>query len=128
MAPDPQPKTILIAEDSSVIISLTRKILEQQKYRVVLAKNGGEVLRQLENNAIDGVLMDINIPIKNGIECTHEIRSHADPHIQGLPIIAITGNANNYSLEQFREAGITDYLPKPLDFDALVRMVRQYIG
>jgi len=82
MSSDAQPKTILIAEDSSVIISLTRKILEQQKYRVVLAKNGGEVLRQLEGNAVDGVLMDINIPVKNGLECTREIRTHADPRIQ----------------------------------------------
>ena len=128
MDSESQPKTILIAEDSSVILSLTRKILEQQKYKIVLAKNGGEVLRQLESNAVDGVLMDINIPVRNGLDCTKDIRGHADPRINQLPVIAITGNANNYSLEQFREAGITDYLPKPLDFDALVRVVRQYVG
>jgi two-component system cell cycle response regulator DivK len=128
MTPTSTPKTILIAEDSGVIQSITRKILEQQKYRVVVAKNGGEVLRQLESQVIDGVLMDINIPVKNGLDCTREIRAHADPHIRELPVIAITGNANNYSMEQFREAGITDYLPKPLDFDALVRVVRQYVG
>ncbi|MGI4738169.1 MAG: response regulator [Janthinobacterium lividum] len=128
MDSESQTKTILIAEDSSVILSLTRKILEQQKYKIVLAKNGGEVLRQLESQPVDGVLMDINIPVKNGLECTKEIRNHADPRINQLPVIAITGNANNYSLEQFREAGITDYLPKPLDFDALVRVVRQYVG
>ena len=128
MTPTATPKTILIAEDSSVILSLTRKILEQQKYRIVLAKNGGEVLRQLESQPIDGVLMDINIPVRNGIECTRDIRAHADPRINQLPVIAITGNANNYSMEQFREAGVTDYLPKPLDFDALVRVVRQYVG
>jgi two-component system cell cycle response regulator DivK len=128
MDSESQIKTILIAEDSSVILSLTRKILEQQKYKIVLAKNGGEVLRQLESQPVDGVLMDINIPVKNGLECTKEIRNHTDPRINQLPVIAITGNANNYSLEQFREAGITDYLPKPLDFDALVRVVRQYVG
>jgi len=128
MTPSATPKTILIAEDSSVILSLTRKILEQQKYRIVLAKNGGEVIKQLESQQVDGVLMDINIPVRNGIECTRDIRSHADPRINQLPVIAITGNANNYSMEQFREAGITDYLPKPLDFDALVRVVRQYVG
>lgn len=128
MTPTATPKTILIAEDSSVILSLTRKILEQQKYRIVLAKNGGEVIRQLESQPIDGVLMDINIPVRNGIECTRDIRAHADPRINQLPVIAITGNANNYSMEQFREAGVTDYLPKPLDFDALVRVVRQYVG
>ena len=128
MTPNATPKTILIAEDSSVILSLTRKILEQQKYRIVLAKNGGEVIRQLESQPVDGVLMDINIPVRNGIDCTRDIRAHADPRISQLPVIAITGNANNYSMEQFREAGVTDYLPKPLDFDALVRVVRQYVG
>ena len=128
MTPSATPKTILIAEDSSVILSLTRKILEQQKYRIVLAKNGGEVIKQLESQQVDGVLMDINIPVRNGIECTRDIRSHADPRINQLPVIAITGNANNYSMEQFREAGVTDYLPKPLDFDALVRVVKQHVG
>ena len=128
MSTEHQPKTILIAEDSSVILNLTRKILELQKYKIVLAKNGGEVLKQLESNAVDCVLMDINIPIKDGMQCTREIRAHADPKINQLPIIAITGNANNYSMDQFREAGVSDYLPKPLDFDALVRVVKQYVG
>jgi two-component system cell cycle response regulator DivK len=128
MAHGDSPKTILIAEDSSVIQSLTRKILEQQHYRIVVAKNGGEVMRQLESQPFDGVLMDINIPVKNGLECTREIRQHTNAAIRQLPIIAITGNAHNFSLAQFQEAGITDYLPKPLDFDALVRAVRQYIG
>ena len=128
MSTDSQAKTILIAEDSSVILNLTRKILELQKYKILLAKNGGEVLKQLENNSIDCVLMDINIPVKDGMQCTREIRAHSDPKINALPIIAITGNANNYSMDQFREAGVTDYLPKPLDFDALVRVVKQYVG
>ena len=128
MSTENASKTILIAEDSSVILNLTRKILELQKYKIVLAKNGGEVIKQLEANPVDCVLMDINIPVKDGMECTREIRRHSDPKINQLPVIAITGNANNYSMDQFREAGVTDYLPKPLDFDALVRVVKQHIG
>ena len=128
MSADHQSKTILIAEDSSVILNLTRKILELQKYKIVLAKNGGEVLKQLENNSVDCVLMDINIPVRDGMQCAREIRAHANSKINKLPIIAMTGNANNYSMDQFREAGVTDYLPKPLDFDALVRVVKQYVG
>ena len=42
------------------------------------------------------------------------------------PIIAVTGNANNYSMEDFKEAGINAYLPKPLDFDMLVQTVKEY--
>jgi len=128
MSAENTTKTILIAEDSSVILNLTRKILELQKYKIVLAKNGGEVLKQLEANPVDCVLLDINIPVKDGMTCAREIRKHSDARIKQLPIIAITGNANNYTMEEFRNAGITDYLPKPLDFDALVRVVKQYIG
>ncbi len=74
MPTDTTPKTILIAEDSSVIGNLTRKILEQQKYKVLLAKNGGDVLPQLEKNAVDVVLMDINIPVKDGMQCTEVLQ------------------------------------------------------
>ena len=119
-------KTILIAEDSSVILNLTKKILELQNYKILTAKNGGEVLKQVESNKIDAILMDLNIPVKNGMDCTREIRAHKDQQIANIPIIAVTGNANNYSMEDFKEAGINDYLPKPLDFDALVLTVKKY--
>ncbi|GAB2539313.1 response regulator [Rufibacter soli] len=120
-------KTILIAEDSSVILNLTKKILELQNYKVVSAKNGGEVLKKVQDQKIDAILMDLNIPVKNGMECTKEIRASENPDIKNIPIIAVTGNANNYTLEQFKEAGINAYLPKPLDFDMLVQTVKEYV-
>ena len=121
-----ETKTILIAEDSSVILNLTKKILELQNYKILTAKNGGEVIKTVENNKIDAILMDLNIPIKNGMECTREIRAHKNKDIANVPIIAVTGNANNYSMEDFKEAGINAYLPKPLDFDMLVQTVKEY--
>ena len=121
-----ETKTILIAEDSSVILNLTKKILELQNYKILTAKNGGEVIKTVENNKIDAILMDLNIPIKNGMDCTREIRAHKNKDIANVPIIAVTGNANNYSMEDFKEAGINAYLPKPLDFDMLVQTVKQY--
>src|SRR3712207_2688498 len=120
-------KTILIAEDSSVILNLTKKILELQNYKILTAKNGTEVLNQVQNQKIDAILMDLNIPKKNGMECTKEIRSSDNKEIADIPIIAVTGNANNYTMEQFKEAGINAYLPKPLDFDMLVQTVKQYV-
>ncbi|NDK55243.1 response regulator [Pontibacter fetidus] len=121
-----ETKTILIAEDSSVILNLTKKILELQNYKILTAKNGGEVIKTVENNKIDAILMDLNIPIKNGMDCTREIRAHKNQDISKIPIIAVTGNANNYSMEDFKEAGINAYLPKPLDFDMLVQTVKEY--
>ncbi|WP_242927338.1 response regulator [Pontibacter vulgaris] len=119
-------KTILIAEDSSVILNLTKKILELQNYKILTAKNGGEVMKQVGSNKIDVILMDLNIPVKSGMECTREIRKSENKQIANIPIIAVTGNANNYSMEDFKEAGINAYLPKPLDFDMLVQTVKQY--
>lgn len=119
-------KTILIAEDSSVILNLTKKILELQNYKILTAKNGGEVIKQVESGKIDTILMDLNIPVKNGMDCTREIRAHENKDIANIPIIAVTGNANNYTMEDFKEAGINAYLPKPLDFDLLVKTVKQY--
>ena len=82
----------------------------------------------MEKQKIDAILMDLNIPIKNGMECTREIRAHENQEISNIPIIAVTGNANNYTMEQFKEAGINAYLPKPLDFDMLVQTVKQYVA
>mgnify|MGYP005751204835 CR=1 FL=1 len=121
-----ESKTILIAEDSSVILNLTKKILELQNYKILVAKNGGEVLKQVESQKIDAILMDLNIPVKNGMDCTKEIRANDNPEIANIPIIAVTGNANNYSMEDFKAVGINDYLPKPLDFDMLVETVKKY--
>ena len=123
-----ETKTILIAEDSSVILNLTKKILELQNYKILTAKNGGEVLKQVEKQKIDAILMDLNIPVKNGMECTREIRKNSDEQIANIPIIAVTGNANNYTMDDFKEAGINAYLPKPLDFDMLVQTVKQYVS
>jgi two-component system, cell cycle response regulator DivK len=125
---DSNSKTILIAEDSSVILNLTKKILELQNYKILTAKNGREVINQVEKQKIDAILMDLNIPVKNGMECTREIRNHADKTVANIPIIAVTGNANNYTMEEFKEAGINAYLPKPLDFDMLVQTVKQYVS
>jgi two-component system cell cycle response regulator DivK len=121
-------KTILIAEDSSVILNLTKKILELQNYNIVAAKSGSEVMKVIEKQKIDGILMDLNIPGKDGMTCTREIRANANPEIANIPIIAVTGNANNYSMEDFKAAGINAYLPKPVDFDMLVQTVKQYIS
>ncbi len=119
-------KKILIAEDSSVILNLTKKILMQQNFEIVTVKNGQAVLGKLESESFDLILMDINMPILDGMETTRKIRDMEDPNIANLPIFAITGNAGNYSIDEFKAVGINEYLQKPLDFDRLVTLVNQY--
>lgn len=119
-------KKVLIAEDSSVIQNLTRKILEIQNYQIASAKNGKQVLDMLNKEDYDLILMDINMPAMDGVECAKEIRAMDDERKASIPIIAITGNARNYTLEDFKNVGINEFLPKPLNFDDLVNTVKKY--
>lgn len=120
-------KKILVAEDSSVIQNLTKRILTIQNYEITPVKNGAQVLEKLGKGPYDLVLLDIHMPIMDGMTCAREIRS-ADPGgNKDIPIIAITGNAKNYSMEDFKEVGINDYLPKPLNYDNMVELVKSYV-
>ena len=120
------PKKVLIAEDSSVIQNLTKKILEFQNFHISSVKNGKDVLKALDKDNFDVILMDINMPQMDGMACAREIRGMQDKKKANVPIIAITGNAKNYTEEDFKEAGINEYLPKPLDFDKLVDSVKKW--
>ena len=119
-------KKVLVAEDSSVIQNLTKKILQFQNFDITAVKNGKEVLKELEKSSFDIILMDINMPQMDGMTCAQEIRKLSDPTKANIPIVAITGNARNYSDEDFKLAGINAYLQKPLDFDRLVEVVKEY--
>lgn len=119
-----ESKKVLIAEDSSVIQNLTKKILQIQNYKIFSAKNGVQVLEMLEKEYFDIILMDINMPKMDGMECAQKIRALEDDKKSKIPIVAITGNAKNYSMDDFKNAGINEYLQKPLNFDNLVDTVK----
>lgn len=119
-------KKILIADDSSVIQTLTKKILITLNYDTIGTKSGSKVMDLVKNNNFDIILMDINLPGVDGMELTKQIRALADSKKAATPIIAISGNYHNYSNEDFQKAGINDHLIKPLNYDALVNAVKKY--
>ncbi|WP_258104033.1 response regulator [Marinoscillum sp. MHG1-6] len=120
-------KKILVAEDSSVIQNLTRRILSLQNYKISSVKNGAQVLELLNKEPFDLVLLDIHMPIMDGMECAQEIRKLPKDMNGAIPIIAITGNANNYSEDEFKRVGIDYFLPKPLNYDTLVETVNSFM-
>jgi CheY-like chemotaxis protein len=107
-------KRVLIAEDSSVIQNLARKILEFQNYDITAVKNGEQVLQILEKEDFSILLLDINMPLMDGMECVRRVRALADKEKASVPIVAITGNAKNYTEEEFKTAGFNDVLVKQL--------------
>lgn len=118
-------KRVLIAEDSSVIQNLARKILEFQNYDITAVKNGEQVMQILEKEDFNILLLDINMPVMDGMECVRRVRAMPDKEKASVPIVAITGNAKNYTEEEFKTAGFNDVLVKPLNFDRLVEVVNQ---
>ena len=108
----PTPNRVLIAEDSSVIQNLVKKILEFQNFEITAVKNGEQVLQMLQKDHFD-------------MESVKAIRALADKDKAKVPVVAITGNARNYSEEEFKEAGFNEVLMKPLNFDKLVMVVKE---
>ena len=115
-------KNVLIAEDSSVIQNLAKKILEFQNFKITAVKNGEQVIQLLDKETFDIVLLDINMPVMDGMECVQAIRENEAT--ANLPVIAITGNARNYTEEEYKAAGFNEVLMKPLNFDLLVKVVK----
>jgi len=121
-------KRILVGEDSSVIINLTKSVLSFENYEIKSAKDGAQVLDLLKNEDFDLVLMDISMPKMDGIECTKAIRNLSDKTKASIPIIAITGNLKNFTKEQYMAMGFTDFLQKPLNYDLLLATVKKLIN
>ena len=88
--------------------------------------NCNNLLKNIAQTKPDVILMDINMPQLDGMSCAKEIRKLGDKQKAQIPIIAITGNAKNYTDQDFKDAGINEYLPKPLDFDKLVESVKKW--
>ncbi|RAI87927.1 response regulator [Algoriphagus yeomjeoni] len=122
-----ESKKILVGEDSSVILNLTKSILSFEKYEMKAAKNGKLVLDMLEKEDFDLILMDLNMPVLDGATCTKMIRALNDESKSKLPIIAITGNMNNYTMDEFRKLGFDDFIQKPLDYDKLLVTVKKFL-
>ncbi|MCU0324524.1 MAG: response regulator [Spirosomaceae bacterium] len=118
------PKKVLIAEDSSVIQNLAKKILEFQNFEITAVKNGEQVMQLIDKEDFDILLLDINMPVMDGMECVRAVRALSDTKKAKVPVVAITGNAKNYSDEDFKSAGFNDALMKPLNFDRLVDVVK----
>ncbi|MDN3670079.1 response regulator [Echinicola jeungdonensis] len=120
-------KKVLVAEDSSVIINLTKNVLMFENFQITAVKNGKQVLDKLQKEDFDLILMDINMPVMNGIECTKAIRALKDSEKAKIPIVAITGNYQNFTMDEFKQAGLDDYLQKPLDYDLLLSTVKKHM-
>ena len=123
-------RKILIAEDNDINQIVTTKVLANAGYSCDVADNGKKALDALSSQAYDLVLMDCQMPEMDGFEATREFRQReatSGRQTSPLPIIALTANAMGGDRERCLEAGMTDYLSKPIDPAKLVDLIEQYL-
>jgi len=119
-------KRILLVEDEVINRMMTTTLLRRMGYTVFLAENGVEALRALDKDKVDAILMDIQMPLMDGIEATHHIRQGEVPGLdKTVPIIALTAYAREKDRKRFLELGMDDFVPKPLVAEELVRALEQ---
>ncbi|NCD24726.1 MAG: response regulator [Deltaproteobacteria bacterium] len=119
-------RTILLVDDDMRNVFALSNVLEEKGLNVVVARDGLESLAKLaENPRIDLVLMDIMMPNMDGYEAMREIRKN--PKHRELPIIALTAKAMKGDKNKCIEAGANEYLPKPVDTDKLVSLLKVWL-
>ena len=118
---------ILLVEDNPVNQELARELLERWGARVVLAADGAEALRLLgaSGPGYHAVLMDVHMPVMDGLEATRRIRR--DPALDGLPIIAMTASAMSGERELCLEVGMDDQVNKPIDVAELYATLQRWL-
>ncbi|MGD9068579.1 MAG: response regulator [Methyloceanibacter sp.] len=116
---------ILLVEDNEINQEVAMGQLEDAELFVDLAENGAEAIRMVRENEYDAVLMDMQMPVMDGIEATKVIRS--EPQFQTLPIIAMTAAAMAADRDRCLEAGMNDHITKPIDPDHLLGALARWI-
>ena len=123
-------KRILLAEDNDLNAEIAIEILKSEGYLVEHASHGQQCIEMLQN-ASDGyydlVLMDIQMPFMNGYEACKEIRKMEDTQKANIPIIAMTANAFEEDKQMAMQAGMNDYVPKPMDMKILNPILQKYL-
>ncbi|HIJ21537.1 MAG: response regulator [Gammaproteobacteria bacterium] len=114
---------VLVAEDIEELQILVRRMLEMVGVEVTLANNGKEAVELALMQPYDLVLMDMQMPEMDGIEATGLLRQVGFE----VPIVALTANVMQQHREQFEEAGCTEFLSKPIDYEALMKVLDSYL-
>lgn len=118
--------TILLVEDNEMNRDMLSRRLIRKGFDVVMAIDGIECMQVLASQKPDLVLMDINLPGKDGYELTREIK--AEPATKSLPVIALTAHAMSGDRDKSIAAGCDDYDTKPVDFKRLLGKIKALIG
>lgn len=123
-------KRLLLVEDNALNMEIAKSLLEMHQVLVDTAANGREAVQKFQESAegrYQAILMDIRMPVMNGLEATRAIRALPRPDAAGVPIIALSANAFEEDKAQAAEAGMNGYVVKPIDVADLFAVLGRWV-
>jgi CheY-like chemotaxis protein len=115
---------VLIVEDNVTNAKVLLKMLEGMQAEVVVAQDGRKALEELERRTFDLILMDCQMPIMDGLEATRKIRQREENLSRHTPIIALTADSRPEDRDRCIEAGMDEYMTKPLSRQILIEKIQ----
>jgi two-component system, cell cycle response regulator DivK len=125
MTKEKSTRTIMVVEDYEDTRLLLKHSLEGLGYSVLEASNGQEAVDIADREHPDLILMDLDLPILDGIAATQRIRQQS--HMEGVPIVAVTAYPMSYSRVKAFARGCNEYMAKPIDMFELENLVNRYL-
>ena len=122
----PRPQSVLIVDDAAEIRELWRLWLTYWGFAVEEARNGAEAIQKAQAAPPDLVLMDLWMPVLDGLEATRRLKE--DARTSHVPVLALSAQTLAPSAEAAAEAGATSFVPKPCDPDELLQHIRSALG
>jgi len=120
---------VLVTEDNIINQKLIKRVLEDHGITVELANNGLEAFEKRRSNDYDLLFMDIQMPVMDGIEATHEILDYEeDEEVPHVPIVALTANALKGDRERFLAEGMDEYITKPIETAELLYVLNKFLS
>ena len=122
-------RRLLLAEDVDINCEIVMALLEPSLIEIDCAGNGLEAVRMFSEapDRYDIIFMDLQMPKMDGLEATRSIRALDAPRAKSIPIIAMTANVFKEDVENCLSAGMNDHIGKPLDFSAVLELLRHYL-
>lgn len=124
-------KRILLVEDNDLNLEIAQTLLEMNGFLVECAKNGQEALDCFQEHPAgyyDAILMDIRMPVLDGIETSKRLRTMGRPDSRTIPIIAMTANAFDEDSRKSLDSGMNGHLSKPIQIEKLLSLLRDYLA
>lgn len=119
---------VLIAEDNELNQRIFRAFLKRTPYEITIANNGLEAFEAFKTDKFDCILMDLHMPVMDGLETTRNIRLYEKENkLNGIPIIAVTASHPAEDKERCFEAGMSDFIQKPITEEILIKVIEYWI-